>query len=30
VLEGGAAAPRVAALGINLPLGEIYARVKMD
>ena len=30
VVEGGEAAIRVAALGIDLPLGEIYARVKMD
>jgi hypothetical protein len=30
VLEGNDAVVRIEALGIDLPLGEIYARVRMD
>ena len=30
VLEGNEAVVRIEALGIDLPLGEIYARVRMD
>lgn len=30
VLEGEDAVVRIEALGINLPLAEVYARVRMD